>query len=157
LPQTARWRDTTDVADPRDQELRHAALVRVRELQRRYDDLIPLPALQQGFAFRGERVSFGSFFSGIFRPRQLTGPAALCLVTAPPKPGRAAPYDDEFDEKSDRFRYRFRSPRTSSASARLQAAADNRAWSPCMSLLCPSSTSAASRPASTRRSRRPSS
>jgi putative restriction endonuclease len=114
------------VPDPRDAELRQAALDRVRELQHRYNDLVPLRALADGFEFRGRRVSFGSFFSGIFRPKELEGPAALCLVTAPPKTGRPAPYDDEFDEATDRFTYRFRAARSQTPAARLQAAADNR-------------------------------
>ena len=72
-------------------------------------------------------MSFGSFYSGIFRPKELAGPAALCLVTAPPKSGRPAPYDDEFDEATDRITYRFRTAKTQTPAARLQAAADNRA------------------------------
>lgn len=115
------------MADPRDTELRQAALDHVRDLQRRYNDLVPKWALAEGFRFRGSRVSFGSFYSGIFRPKQLEGPAALCLVTAPPKNGRPAPYDDEFDEATDRFTYRFRATRTPTPAARIQAAADNRA------------------------------
>jgi len=82
---------TPHVTDARDLELRRAALDRVRELQRHYDDLIPLAALSTGFTCRGRRVSFGSFYSGIFRPKEMSGPAALCLVTAPPKVGRPAP------------------------------------------------------------------
>lgn len=115
------------MADPRDVELRNTALEHVRELQRRYDDLVPKRALADGFRFRGQRVSFGSFYSGIFRPKELDGPAALCLVTAPPKDGRPAPYDDEFDEATDRIAYRFRAARTQTPAARIQAAADNRA------------------------------
>lgn len=115
------------MADPRDTELRNAALEHVRELQRHYDDLVPVRALAEGFRFRSRRVSFGSFYSGIFRPKELEGPAALCLVTAPPKSGRPAPYDDEFDEATDRFTYRFRAAKAPTPSARLQAAADNRA------------------------------
>lgn len=88
------------MADQRDLELRKAALVQVRELQRQYDDLIPLPALAEGFQFEGGRISFGSFYSGIYRPKELEGPAALCVVTAPP---------------------------TDSPAARLRAATDNRA------------------------------
>jgi len=115
------------VTDARDIELRNAALEHVRELQRRFDDLVPVRALAEGFRFRGRRVSFGSFYSGIFRPKELDGPAALCLVTAPPKTGRPAPYDDEFDEATDRFTYRFRAAKTETPAARVQAAADNRA------------------------------
>lgn len=115
------------MADPRDLDLRRAALVRVRELQRQYDDLIPLGAIQAGFAFQGRRISFGSFYSGIFRPKEMAGPAALCLVTAPPKPNRGAPYEDEFDEETGRFTYRFRDPGSPSLAARRHADADNRA------------------------------
>jgi hypothetical protein len=57
------------MTDQRDLELRRAALDRVRELQRRYDDLIPRSALAEGFTFAGRRVSYGSFYSGIFRPK----------------------------------------------------------------------------------------
>jgi hypothetical protein len=70
-----RWRSTPDperlptVPDPRDLELRQTAFEHVRALSRRYDDIIPVDELRKGFAFRGERVSLGSFYSGIFRPR----------------------------------------------------------------------------------------
>jgi putative restriction endonuclease len=113
------------MADQRDLELRRAALDRVRELQRRYDDLIPLSALAEGFVFGGRRISFGSFFSGIFRPKELSGPAALCIVTAPPKENRPAPYEDEFDEETGRFTYRFRDPASSSTTALAASERDN--------------------------------
>jgi putative restriction endonuclease len=115
------------MADERDIELRRAALERVRELQHRFDDLVPVGALGEGFQFRGRRVSFGSFFSGIFRPKEMSGPAALSLVTTAPKVGRPAPYEDEFDEAAARFTYRFRDPQGSSAAATRRAEADNRA------------------------------
>lgn len=113
--------------DERDIELRRAALERVRELQRYFDDLVPVDSLRAGFQFRGHRVSFGSFYSGIFRPREMAGPAALALVTTAPKLGRPAPYEDEFDEATGRFTYRFRDPQGSSGAAARQAEADNRA------------------------------
>ncbi len=115
------------MADQRDSEIRAVALRHVRDLHNHYDGLIPLSALKAGFDYRGARVSLGSFFNGIFRPREFTGPAALCLVTAPPKVGRPPPYDDEFDESTDRVTYHFRTPKSPSTEARLQAAADNRA------------------------------
>ena len=115
------------MAPEHDHELRVAAIERARELQQRFDDIVPLAVLREGFIFRGQRISFGSFFSGIFRPRELTGPAALALVTAPPKVGRPAPYEDEFDEATGRFTYRFRDPRTDTPAAARQAEADNRA------------------------------
>ena len=79
------------------------------------------------FQFRGRRVSLGSFYSGIFRPKEMSGLAALSLVTSAPKVGRPAPYEDEFDEAAGRFTYRFRDPQGGSAAAARQAEADNRA------------------------------
>lgn len=111
--------------DEHDRQLRHAAFDRIRELVRRYDDLVPLDVLQGGFAFEERRISFGSFFSGIHRPKELHGPAALSLVTAPPKIGRPAPYEDTFDEHTGRFSYRFRDAGSNSPRALAQAEADN--------------------------------
>lgn len=108
--------------DPRDHELRVAALQRVRDLQRRFTDLIPLAALQDGFVWRGERVSFGSFYAGIFRPRQMHSRAALCMVTSSKKP-----YDDELDEGSGVFTYRFRDAQSDSLAALQAAERDNDA------------------------------
>ncbi len=115
------------MADPRDLELRQTAFDHVRELSRRYDDIIPVGELRKGFVFRGERVSLGSFYTGIFKPRQMKGPAALCLITAPPKASGRAPYEDGFDEKVNGFVYHYRSAQTNTAQARLTAEADNRA------------------------------
>lgn len=114
------------MVDEHDVELRQAALERVRELQRRYDDLMPLAALSEGFRFRGRRISFGSFFSGIFRPKEMTSGAALCLVTAPPKEGRPPPYEDAFDESTGRLTYHFREPATPTPAAARRAEIDNR-------------------------------
>ena len=75
----------------------------------------------------GGRISYGSFYNGIYRPRQFAGPAALSLVTAPPKERRDAPYDDEYDEVTGTFTYHYRRPQSDSARARMSAAADNRA------------------------------
>jgi putative restriction endonuclease len=117
--------DTGHVEDEHDRGLRLAAFDRIRELGRRYDDLVPLDVLQRGFTFDGRRVSFGSFMSGIYRPKELHGSAALSLVTAPPKTGKPPPYEDTFDETNGRFSYRFRDPGSSSVRALAQAEADN--------------------------------
>lgn len=113
--------------DALDLALRRAALDRVRVLQTRYDDLIPLAALRDGFEFEGRRISLGSFYAGIYRASAQAGPAALCVVTAPPKDGRPAPYEDEFDEVRQAFTYRFRDARTDTRAAERAADADNRA------------------------------
>ena len=117
--------DTARVEDEHDRRLRRAAFDRARELDRRYRDVIPLSALQEGFIFDGRRISFGSFLSGIFRPKELHGTAALSLVTAPPKAGKPPPYEDTVDPETGRFSYRFRDPRSGSARAWAQAEADN--------------------------------
>jgi putative restriction endonuclease len=113
------------VEDEHDRLLRVAAFERARELSHRYTDLVPLDVLKKGFSFEGRRISFGSFYSGIFRPKELHGPAALALVTTPPKVGREAPYEDTYDATSGRFTYRFRDPGSDSPQAILQAEADN--------------------------------
>jgi putative restriction endonuclease len=93
--------------DP-DHELRVAANQRARELAQRYDDLVPVEALRRGFEYGGERVSFGSFQRGIHRPRQMRGPAALTLVTAPRVPGKRPAYDNELDVESRAIVYHYR-------------------------------------------------
>lgn len=89
-------------ADP-DHALRVAAHEHVRRLQQLYDDVIPLSVLREGFEFRGERISLGSFQKGIHRARQQRGPAALSLVTSP-----NSPYDDEIDEEAGVIVYAYR-------------------------------------------------
>jgi putative restriction endonuclease len=88
---------------------------------------VPLGALRAGFEHGGRRISFGSFYSGIFRPKEFAGPAALSLVTAAPSTSHPAPYEDAFDETTGRLIYRFRDPRADTRAARDAAEADNRA------------------------------
>ena len=94
--------------DP-DHALRLAANDAARHLSQRFDDLVPLRELRAGFQFRGRRVSFGSFQRGIYRPKELEGPAALTLTTAPPVPGKPRPYNDELDTESRSVIYHYRS------------------------------------------------
>ena len=112
--------------DEHDRRLRAAAFDRARELSRRYTDLVPLDALRAGFDFDGARISFGSFYNGIFRPKEMHGPAALALVTTPPKTGKPAPYEDTYDESAGTFTYRFRDAGSESVRALVAAEADNR-------------------------------
>jgi putative restriction endonuclease len=93
--------------DP-DHELRVAANQHARALGQRYDDLVPIAALREGFEFGGERISFGSFQRGIHKPRQMKGAAALTLMTAAPVPGKPAPYDDQLDADSRSIVYHYR-------------------------------------------------
>jgi putative restriction endonuclease len=84
------------LADP-DSGLRKAALDRAALLARQYDELVPRDELLKGFMFQGRRISFGSFYRGIHRPKEMEGPAALVLVTAPPNPRKPPPYEDQID------------------------------------------------------------
>ena len=103
--------------DPRDLDLRQRALEHVRVLSQRYDDIVPVEALRKGFDTPRGRISYGSFFNGIYRPKEFFGPAALSLVTAPPKERRDAPYDDEFDEATGMVTYHYRRPQSESTRA----------------------------------------
>jgi hypothetical protein len=67
--------------DP-DLALRQAAITRAQELSDAYDGLVPLSALRGGFESRGRQISFGSFYKGIHRPKEMEGRAALTLMTA---------------------------------------------------------------------------
>jgi putative restriction endonuclease len=109
----------------RDYEMRLVAIDRIRTMADHYDGIVPLSALREPFVFGGERISFGSFYSGIFRPRQMRGPAALCLVTTPPKSGGAAPYEDGLDDTTNTFVYHYRTAQGSSLRAIQAADADN--------------------------------
>jgi putative restriction endonuclease len=95
---------------PGDQDfaLRQAALAHVRELARIFEGLVPLSVLREGFQFEGRRISFGSFQKGIHRAKAQSGPAALTVTTAPPKPGHQPPYDDVFDEEQGTVIYHYR-------------------------------------------------
>jgi putative restriction endonuclease len=91
------------VLDP-DIALRQAAVARARDLTQAYDDLVPIERLREGFAFDGQRVSFGSFQKGIHRAAVQHGPAALTLTTS-----FKDPYADAFDELGASFTYAYRS------------------------------------------------
>jgi putative restriction endonuclease len=113
--------------DDPDFDLRRAGLDRVRDLSRTFDDVIPIDALRAGFRFDGHRVSFGSFYTGIFRPSLCRGPAAVSLTTTPLKLSGNAPYDDGYDEATGSLVYHYRSPRQPTATALRAAEVDNRA------------------------------
>ena len=94
--------------DP-DLALRQAAITRAQELSDAYDGLVPLVALRKGFEFRGRHISFGSFYKGIHRPKEMSGAAALTLMTAAEKVGKPRPYEDEIDSDSGAILYHYRS------------------------------------------------
>jgi len=83
---------------------RQTAVSRARDLVQRYDDLVPIDVLREGFVFGGGRVSYGSFQKGIHRAAVQRGPAALTLTTS-----FKDPYTDMFDELGASFTYAYRS------------------------------------------------
>jgi putative restriction endonuclease len=93
--------------DP-DLALRAAAIAHVRRLAEAYDDLIPVAALRQRFTFGGQAISLGSFYKGIHRPAEMTGPAALTINTAARVPGKPVPYEDSLDIEGGAILYHYR-------------------------------------------------
>lgn len=118
--------DTPCVEDDHDRLLRQSAIDHARRLALHADDIVRLDVLRAGFDFGGRRISFGSFMSGIYRPKELHGPAALAIVTVAPKNGKPAPYEDTYDETAGTFAYRFRDAKTDTPAARVHAERDNR-------------------------------
>lgn len=91
----------------RDWRLRLAAFARLSALRRLNDgtDIVTSAQLAEGFEFEGERIRLSPPREGIWKPRQTD--IALTIVTAPPRPGRPAPYDDDLDESTGHFAYRY--------------------------------------------------
>lgn len=87
----------------RDHELRLAALDKARILSNAFNDIVPLQVLREGFEYRGQRVSFGSFQKGIHRSRLQQGPAALTLTTS-----SSGPYEDVLDPDARSILYHYR-------------------------------------------------
>jgi putative restriction endonuclease len=91
-----------------DWRLRLAAFSRLAELRRLNggSDIVTSAQLAEGFELDGERIRLGPTQQGIWKPQQTT--MALAIRTVPPKPGRPAPYDDDLDESTGHFGYRYR-------------------------------------------------
>jgi putative restriction endonuclease len=84
--------------------IRIAAFTRLQDLQDHYGDVVPFLELQKGFAFRDSVVRFLGP-QGIFIPKGMTIP--LSITTAPEKPGKPRPYEDEVGADG-LLRYRYR-------------------------------------------------
>lgn len=85
-------------------EIRAAALERVRLLRERYVGRIPRAALMEGIVIGGERVPLFNYQKGIFKPRAF-GPdgAALSIQTS-----ADSPYDDVHDAEAGLIAYKYR-------------------------------------------------
>lgn len=90
-----------------DWRIRLAAFARLSALhqQKGGSDLATAAELNEGFEFEGQRIRLVDLRRGIWKPRKAD--AALTLFTTPPKPGKPAPYDDDLDESTGHFIYRY--------------------------------------------------
>ena len=89
--------------------MRWSAFDFVGGLVERFGDVVPYASLIEGFVFEGARVPLLGP-QGIFKPAVLPE-MPLTIATAPPKPGRPQPYDDEIGEDGFlRYRYRGTDP-----------------------------------------------
>jgi putative restriction endonuclease len=92
-----------------DSQVRTAAFNFLDEQTALLGDVLPYELLRRGFTFRGERVPLISP-QGIFKPRILPD-LPLSFNTAPPKPGKVPPYEDELGPDGlIRYRYRGTDP-----------------------------------------------
>jgi putative restriction endonuclease len=84
--------------------MRMAAFTWLGDLRNVYGDVVPFAELQKGFPFSSGRIRVMGP-QGIFIPRG--GSVPLSITTAPPKPGKDRPYDDQIgDDHLLRYKYR---------------------------------------------------
>jgi putative restriction endonuclease len=93
--------------DP-DAALRRSAVQHARALSHAYQDIVPIDVLRRGFEHEGRRISFGSFYKGIHRPKEMRGAAALTLTTAARTAGKRPAYEDELDPEAGTILYHYR-------------------------------------------------
>jgi putative restriction endonuclease len=87
-----------------DDEIRAAALVRVRQLRETYGGRIPRSVLDAGITLRAERIPIWNYQQGIFKPAALgRDGAALSIQTS-----AASPYDDVHDVEGGSIVYKYR-------------------------------------------------
>ena len=87
-----------------DSLMRMAAFTWLGDLRNAYGDVVPFAELQKGFPFSSGRIRVMGP-QGIFIPRG--GSVPLSITTAPPKPGKVRPYDDQVSE-DHLLRYKYR-------------------------------------------------
>jgi putative restriction endonuclease len=92
-----------------DARLRLAVFDRVTQLRRASGGLVSALDLSAGIEFEGQHIPIWNQQRGIYRPAVLgSSGSALTIVTTPPKPGKAPPYDDHLGEDDDWIAYRYR-------------------------------------------------
>lgn len=80
-----------------DEQLRLAAMEKVRALSQVYGDDIPWGAIAHGFTVNGEKVLLANKAVGIFKPKQMQR-GMLSIKTTKPRAGRVNIYADAEDE-----------------------------------------------------------
>ena len=102
-------RAATAVNEEQDRLVRAAAFAHLDALTRRHGDVLPWEVLQAGFPHEGRTVKLLGP-QGIFTPAGMEVP--LSIATAPERPSRERPYDDELGPDGFlRYRYRGTDPR----------------------------------------------
>jgi putative restriction endonuclease len=87
-----------------DDEIRAAAMARVRLLREQFAGRIPRDALMEGVALANQRIPIFNYQKGIFKPAALgKGGAALSIQTS-----ADSPYDDQHDAESGAIVYKYR-------------------------------------------------
>src|SRR5579884_1422618 len=87
-----------------DDEVRAAAIAKVRQLRDLYGGRIPRSALMEGISFRGGRLPIWNFQKGIFKPAVFgRNGAALSIQTAV-----ESPYADVHDSDAGHIIYKYR-------------------------------------------------
>lgn len=90
--------------DAIDDEVRAAAMAKVRQWRDAYGGRIPRAVLMEGITVRGERVPIWNYQKGIFKPAVLgRDGAALSVQTS-----AESPYGDEHDLETGRIGYKYR-------------------------------------------------
>lgn len=102
--------DSRNMPQPNDNPtLRHQAFAFLERATATYGDVLPWQLLVSGFTLENQRVCLIGA-SGIWKPRQFPE-IPISITTAPPKPGRPAPYADGIDSTGTlRYKYRGTDP-----------------------------------------------
>lgn len=88
-----------------DWSLRLTAFRALEGLVHRHGSALPWELIAKGFTHQGVPVLFANRARGIFRPKEMRGPAALSIKSTTPREGRERRYEDL--ETDDGFTYRF--------------------------------------------------
>lgn len=106
-----------------EERVRTSAFDAIRRAQSMHGEVLRTDEIPRAVV-DGRSVAIFNLYSGIHRPAVLD--AAIAVNTAPPKPGKERPYEDQFG-RDGLFHYAYRDPKSSTPKAAAQARADNAA------------------------------